>query len=536
MATTNVCADRMISGQRTLAAALFLILFSVTFISATPITPDMASRVACNHLQSMHQEWGGLVHLEGETLELAVLTELRASESNELSGYVAELAPVGFIVLSADTRITPVLAYSFHSDFPWEEHSLNTLLYMVRTDLELRNQALSLTAPDVLAVNERLWERYLSGLMSAPATEQWPSAGSTATGGWVETTWNQGYPYNAYCPKDPGSGQRCVVGCVATAMSQIVDYHSERRNYMADVQLYQWDRYTSQMTSPYIHIDQDSSTYDFPSFDVMNEYLKDLRSLYISDTRPEYYGFATLAFTCGIYVKMHYSSGGSGTMTSKVAFALMFKFQYPSAMHMDGYLPSFYDTLSSNMKDSMPAELSIHHPDGSYGHAIVCDGLRETEGEDDRYHLNFGWGGSSPDPISAAWYVLPEGMPVGYRIVSGGVVCIIPPTGSGTDIEENAESSPTRFFIETTSPNIQTAPGTFTLSYGLPSPTRVRLRIFDINGRSLKILADKTLPSGHHTAVWDGLDEQGCELPTGTYFCLLETREGSCVTKMILLR
>ncbi len=536
MATTNVRADRMISGQRTLAAALFLVLFSFTFISAAPITPDMASQAALTHLQSTRQMWTQLSHLDGETLELDFLTELRAPESNELLGYVAELAPRGFIVLSADTRITPVLAYSFHSNFPWEEGYENTLLYMVRTDLDLRSQAISLTAPDLLAANERLWERYLSGPMSAPATEQWPKSGSTATGGWVETTWNQGYPYNAYCPKDPESGQRCVVGCVATAMSQIVDYHSERRNYIADDQLYQWDRYTSQATSPYIYIDADSTEYDFPSFDVMNEYLNDLRDLYLSDTRPGYYDFATLAFTCGIYVKMHYSSGGSGTMTSKVALALSFKFQCPSAMHMDGYLPSFYDTLSNNMKDSMPAELSIHHPDGSYGHAIVCDGLRETEGEDDRYHLNFGWGGSSPDPISTAWYVLPEGMPVGYRVVSGGVVCIIPPTDSSTDIEENTDSSPTRFFIETTSPSIQAAPGTFTLSYGLPSPTRARLRIFDVNGRSLKILADKILPPGHHMAVWDGLDERGYELPTGTYFCLLETKEGSCVTKMVLLR
>ena len=40
--------------------------------------------------------------------------------------------------------------------------------------------------------------------------------------------WNQGSPYNMYCPKFFDTGETCVTGCVATAMAQIKYYHRVR--------------------------------------------------------------------------------------------------------------------------------------------------------------------------------------------------------------------------------------------------------------------------------------------------------------------
>jgi hypothetical protein len=199
---------------------------------------------------------------------------------------------------------------------------------------------------------------------------------------------------------------------------------------MGKVEFGTWDRYTSDLTSPVIRIDQDASTYNFPHFTKLNEYLMNTRDKYVNDNQPASADLAALCFACGVSVKMRYSSHGSGASTSKVAVALLNKFEYTSAKVMNGALGWFYDTLSSNMKDSMPAELAIYQDGYTSGHAIVCDGLRETDGQEDKYHLNFGWGASSPDPISAAWYELPEGMPAGYRIVYNGVVSIVPPEAS----------------------------------------------------------------------------------------------------------
>ncbi|TKJ43837.1 hypothetical protein CEE36_01590 [candidate division TA06 bacterium B3_TA06] len=520
--------------RRTLAATVSLFVILAGWLPAATVTPQEATKAAMTHIQSMTNVWSQLPYLENQTITVDKLKELCETESNQLLGYVAELTPRGFVVLSGNTQLAPIIAYSYRCNFPWEGNADNILRCMLKTDLALREKAVSITDANILSANNSSWENYLAGEVLLELTGQWPSPGSTHTGGWVETTWRQTYPYNAYCPKDPGTGKRCVVGCVATAMSQIVDYHSDRRNYMSDIQLYRYDRYVSMMTSPYIRIDQDSSTYDFPSFNALNGYLEDLRNIYLADSTPGYYDVAALAFTCGIFVKMHYSSSGSGTNVDRVSFALMFKFGYPSAMNVDKNTAWFYDTLSQNMKDALPAELGIHYPDGSYGHAIVCDGLREIEGEDDQYHLNFGWGPDSPGPITTAWYVLPQGMPLGYRVISGGVLSIRPPEGSY--VAERAEPHPCRFFIEQLSPTLQIAPAALTLSYGLPCPARVRLKIYDINGRMIKTLLDEDMPAGYHQTEWDTRDREGREVASGIYFCVLETKEGIYKTKAVVIR
>lgn len=520
--------------RRVLAATVSLLVISTGWLPAAAVTFDEATKTATAHVESMTDVWSRLPYLKDQTVTVSGLQELRETGSNQLLGYVAELTPRGFVVLSGNTQLAPIIAYSYRCNFPWVEDPENVLLCMVKTDLALREEALSVTDPGILSANSSSWENYLAGEVSLEVTGQWPSPGSTHTGGWIETTWRQTYPYNAYCPKDPETDERCVVGCVATAMSQIVDYHCNRKNYMSEVQLYQWDRYTSRGTNPYIRIDQDSATYDFPSFNALNGYLDDLRNIYLADSNPGYYDIAALAFTCGIFVKMHYSSSGSGTTVDRVSFALMFKFGYPSVMYVDKNTAWFYDTLSQNMKDALPAELGIHYPDGSNGHAIVCDGLREIEGEDDEYHLNFGWGPDSPDPITTAWYVLPQGMPLGYRVIAGGVLSIRPPEGSY--VEERAEPRPGRFFIEQLSPAPQLAPAALTLSYGLPCPARVHLKIYDINGRMIKTLVNEDMPAGYHQTEWDTRDREGRQVPSGTYFCVLETAEGACKTKAVVIR
>ena len=55
------------------------------------------------------------------------------------------------------------------------------------------------------------------------------------------------------------------------------------------------------------------------------------------------------------------------------------------------------------MINGLPALLSFSPPDGWGGHVVVCDGYN-TDGE---YHLNFGWGTTSPQEITEAWYRLP---------------------------------------------------------------------------------------------------------------------------------
>lgn len=62
-----------------------------------------------------------------------------------------------------------------------------------------------------------------------------------------------------------------------------------------------------------------------------------------------------------------------------------------------------------------------------------------------------------------------------------------------------------------------------TMPFSLPAPTKVRLTIYDLLGRRIRVLHDAVLPAGEHQLIWDGRDETGDRLAGGTYVLRLET-------------
>lgn len=56
------------------------------------------------------------------------------------------------------------------------------------------------------------------------------------------------------------------------------------------------------------------------------------------------------------------------------------------------------------------------------------------------------------------------------------------------------------------------------IDYALPQPGRVRLCLYDASGRLLRVLLDGKQEAGPQEVVWDGRDDGGSRLPSGTYF------------------
>jgi aminopeptidase N len=56
------------------------------------------------------------------------------------------------------------------------------------------------------------------------------------------------------------------------------------------------------------------------------------------------------------------------------------------------------------------------------------------------------------------------------------------------------------------------------LVYELPRASAVRLEIYDVAGRRVATLVEAQRPAGHHEVAWDGRDDAGAQLPSGTYF------------------
>lgn len=399
------------------ATSIVIIMLAHCAAFAEPVNLADARKVADTFLRVQPADRAGTLAAAAETAAAPVgYREIRDS-NGVIVAYVADLEPRGFIAVAANTDVTPVVAYSLRSSFPAAGDTKHPLGRMLRADLALRAKALAedpqIKNPEV----GRLWDLYLAGQaegLGDAAFQQWPPEGTTSTGGWVETTWEQDPPYNSFCPLDPVDGQRSYVGCVATALAQILHYHRQ-----FDMSFGPDDSY---VTYSGIWLDADNDLYDFPSFAELNTYLDAVRLKCRDGVALDETDMAALSLACGIAVGMDYSSEGSGASVYAVRDALLDRLGFHSADLFGGISRASHLTLQENLVNGSPALVSISPPDGFGGHALVCDGYN-TRGE---YHLNFGWGGSHPTEISEAWYCLPVDIPSSASVITETILNLRP--------------------------------------------------------------------------------------------------------------
>ena len=75
-----------------------------------------------------------------------------------------------------------------------------------------------------------------------------------------------------------------------------------------------------------------------------------------------------------------------------------------------------------------------------------------------------------------------------------------------------------------------------TISFSIQRAQNVELCIYDMKGRCITVLADRTLQTGAHVMDWQGTDEQGRAVPSGIYLLRLRTEESVTSEKMMLLK
>ncbi len=379
---------------------IFMLIFSIISLSARAIDISQARNVASMKIQIEEKE------------QFTIENEIVLEDNDETLAYIFQLAPQGFIIVSTNTDISPLIAYSFNNNFVMDDVQENTGLFFLKTDMRLRKEALAHTNQAVITQNNELWQDYLNQNHAAFNTRDdvWPPDGYSPTEGWVETQWDQSAPYFSFCPIDPGTNDRCVTGCVATSMAQIMNYH----HFIGDPSFTDSDDYYSTYTYPSIHIDNDHDVWDFPSFPELNDYLDDLKINLEAWDDLTNDDLAALNFAAGVSVEMGYSSGGSGAYSGDIAPAMINKFGYDTATTYSNINATFYNNLNDNLINAKPAIFGITGSD--VGHSIICDGYNET---DNTNHLNMGWGGNSD-----GWYTLPAGMPAGYNAISRAVINI----------------------------------------------------------------------------------------------------------------
>jgi hypothetical protein len=73
------------------------------------------------------------------------------------------------------------------------------------------------------------------------------------------------------------------------------------------------------------------------------------------------------------------------------------------------------------------------------------------------------------------------------------------------------------------------------IAFALSSEARVRVEIFDVRGRKVRILADRVFPAGNHALGWDGGDDAGRPAPAGVFFARVtagEERAGQRIVRI----
>lgn len=292
--------------------------------------------------------------------------------------YVVNVADRGFVIVAGDRCVQPVLGYSFDSQFPERLHPAISY-WLGGFEGQIVEAVESGYVPSQGVVEQ--WDGLLT---QAPPQEPLSIVAVPAL---LTTRWDQGAPYNSLCPYDTVGHVKTVVGCVATAMAQIMRY---------------WKHPTCGTGShSYVPRQRTSISFGLLSADFEHTtYLYDYMPNHVSENYSparERNAVAVLSYHCGVAVDMMYGSSsgafsdcyGGANPCPGSAFVDYFKYKPTLELRKRyDYSDSIWRLmLDTNLEAGRPMYYSGH--DSTGGHAFVLDGA-DLEG---RYHFNWGWGG-----------------------------------------------------------------------------------------------------------------------------------------------
>jgi hypothetical protein len=125
---------------------------------------------------------------------------------------------------------------------------------------------------------------------------------------------------------------------------------------------------------------------------------------------------------------------------------------------------------------------------------------------------------------------IPAGMTRDYFLNSTGVYTTVE---AASQRPTRGDGLPTEFALSQNRPN-PFARGT-SIRFALPRPEHVSLKVFDLQGRLIRVLEDRRLAAGFHMAEWDHKDTSGHAVRSGVYLYRLSAGSFVDQKKMILL-
>lgn len=284
------------------------------------------------------------------SLELAY-TETSAQDKSVNTIYVFNKSQnKGFVVVAADDAVqTPIIGYSDKGEFDYKQipKNLKWLLSQYSDQIDhLRAQGKNYAYTQAEGQQDSIIIPPLLG----------------------DQLWNQEEPYNKFCPTD------CPVGCVATAMTEVMYFHKWPLTGNGN------KTYTDETCGQTFSVDFSKSKYDWTN--ILPRYTCKYTDLQAN-------AIAKLSFEAGVSVEMMYSKDGSGSYTYLMTDALKNYFRYNNVKYKYNNISrtAWNNILKDELNNLRP--ICCSGVSGNGGHAFVCDGYTKN----DYFHFNFGWNG-----------------------------------------------------------------------------------------------------------------------------------------------
>ena len=363
-----------------------------TLLAATALADKVSVERAMQVAQNFWKQESGTIPQFTDLSAAANLRELYLFDVNGGKGY---------IVVSADDVAYPVVAYSLNSPFD-TDNIAPAVRYMLGY---YENQIVYARELGEGAVEDvtKEWDALENGIALEPKS-------NTEVPQMITSKWSQNEPYNDMCPKADGM-DRCVTGCVATAMAQVMRYWQYPVHGVGQ-HSYSYNDRPIAVT----HMLGDSNAvwlYDTLTVDYENTYydwdnMPDVATAASPDSVKA--AVATLVYHCGVAVDMVYTPSGSGAFMTRQEVLNFDSVNYSTEIAAEVVIPQYFGysentkglfrseyeaaewlaLLKSELSNGRPIIYAGNDPGSDYGHAFVLDGYNARS----FFHCNFGWGGT----------------------------------------------------------------------------------------------------------------------------------------------
>ena len=321
-------------------------LLAITTAWAGPVSESQARNIAAQFMASHAMQSTNL-----RVAQRAPRMGEPASDS-QAAYYVFNAGRSGYVIVAGDDRVPAILGYSDNGTFDSQDVP------------EAMQELLNGYAAQIEAIDH--------GAEAALHLSNKPAIAPL-----ISAQWAQRAPYNIRIPFI--NGKHAPVGCVATAMAQIMHYWKWPARPTSSI-----PAYTTETKNIYMPL---LPAVDFEWNNMRNTYET-------SDTLSAAgQSVATLALYCAQSLSMDFTPNGSSAYSRDIPNALINYFGYkPSAKYIRRI---YYST--QNWEETLYNELAARRPvayrgsKASGSHAFICDGY-DGNG---MFHFNWGWNGSS---------------------------------------------------------------------------------------------------------------------------------------------